>query len=81
MTQTLRPYQQRDVAEIGANFAGAARQILPVPSALEVFRARAHLVAAGKLELHEAVDVLQGCCGAWWSGDIDWPRRGAGHDG
>jgi hypothetical protein len=63
MTQTLRPYQQRGVAEIGANFAGAARQIFPVPSALEVFRARAearaHLHAAGELDLHRAVDVLQ----------------------
>lgn len=62
MTQPLRPYQQRGVAEIGAKFAGAARQILPVP-ALEVFRARAearaHLYAAGKLDLHAAVDVLQ----------------------
>jgi hypothetical protein len=63
MTQTLRPYQQRGVAEIGANFAGAARQIFAVLSALEVFRARAearaHLYAAGELELHETVDVLQ----------------------
>ena len=63
MTQTLRPYQQRGVAEIGANFASTARQIFPVSSALEVFRARtearAHLYAAGELELHETVDVLQ----------------------
>ena len=31
MTQTLRPNQQRGVAEIGANFAGAARQIFQFP--------------------------------------------------
>jgi hypothetical protein len=63
MTQSLRPYQERGVAEIGANFAGSARQILLVPSALEVFLARAegraHLYAAGELDLHQAVDVLQ----------------------